>query len=333
MIAKKIYKALLPFLFICFGGVLGYYFFFGYSWVDAVYMTVIAITTVGFGEVNPLNDWGKIFTVLLVLFSVVNYAFLLRVLSDAFAQNFFADMIKNKKKITKIQSFKGHTIICGYGKNGQETLKNLLPYHINCVVIDNQKAPLKNLEEIENIVTLLGDATDDSVLKQAGIERAKNFVVSFPSDADNLYTILSAKQMNTSLTIVSRATCESARKKMMTAGADNIILPDKLGGSYMALLLVSPHLVSFVNTISSRGDTATKLHEIPAKNFPISFFQRPLKSLDLRHKTGCNIIGFVTDSGEYIVNPSADILLTPLSNLIILGTKKQVESIATVYAS
>lgn len=322
----------MPFTVLLSLGTLGYYFFFDHSWIDAFYMTVITVTTVGFGEQVALSDAGKLFTTFLILSSVLSYAYLIQMLSNALSLNFFSKMMRINKNLSKIAGFEQHTIICGYGRNGEEALNRLVDHGKTCVVVDvNEEVLEHKLKENASVAFVVGDATDDEVLKDAGIEKAKDLVVCFPSDADNLYTILSAKQLNPGLRIVSRATCSSAHRKMLTAGASHVILPERLGGNHMALLLAKPDLVEFVDKISVASDGSPNLQEIEASRFPKKFLNQPIKDLDLRKKTGCNIIGFVTDDGRYIVNPSSKIPLTHQSNLIVLGTPDQVARIEEVY--
>ena len=169
-----------------------------------------------------------------------------------------------------------------------------------------------------------GDATDDESLLKAGVENAQNLITALPSDADNLYVVLSSRQLNQKMTIVSRATNESTQKKLKIAGADNVIMPDKLGGEHMASLVVTPDLVEFVNRISLDGENSANLEEIAVEDLPKEYLLKSIRDLDLRQKTGCSVIGFVTGEGDYIINPSSDMILKAKSNLILLGSPDQI---------
>ena len=198
------------------------------------------------------------------------------------------------------------------------------------MVIEKSPELLKEIEE-DGFLCVEGDATDDTSLLHAGIEKAKSLITALPSDADNLYVVLSSRQLNANTTIVSRANNESSQHKLKIAGADNIIMPDKIGGDHMAALLVTPDLVEFVNRISLDGESSANLEEIAVEDLPKEYLLKSIRDLDLRKKTGCSVIGFVTGDGEYIINPSSDMVLQPKSNLILLGRPDQIVKIKEVF--
>jgi voltage-gated potassium channel len=311
-------------------GVIGYTTLFGFSFVDGLYMTIITITTVGFSEVQPLDESSKLFTVFLILTSISVYGYVVSVISEFLSNSTLMEEIRTKKILKKISSLEGHTIVCGYGRNGRQAAAKLKNFKHSCVVIERSAELLHEIEE-EGFLFVEGDATDDEILEKAGVKKAKNLITAFPSDADNLYVVLSTRQLNSGISIVSRATNDSAQKKLKIAGADNIIMPDRLGGDHMASLVVTPDLVEFVNRISLDGENSANLEEIAVEDLPKEYLLKSIRDLDLRRKTGCSVIGFVTDEGEYIINPPSDLVLTAKSNLILLGSPDQIKKIQEVF--
>ena len=327
---SRAYKAIVLFLGVILLGVLGYSSLFDYTLVDALYMTIITITTVGFGEVHPLTDASKIFTIFMILTSISIYGYLVSVVSEYLSNTTLMEALRTTKILKQIDSLEGHTIVCGYGRNGRQAAFKLKNHKKSCVVIEKSPELLKEIEE-DGFLCVEGDATDDTSLLHAGIEKAKSLITALPSDADNLYVVLSSRQLNANTTIVSRANNESSQHKLKIAGADNIIMPDKIGGDHMAALLVTPDLVEFVNRISLDGESSANLEEIAVEDLPKEYLLKSIRDLDLRKKTGCSVIGFVTGDGEYIINPSSDMVLQPKSNLILLGRPDQIVKIKEVF--
>tara|TARA_B110000879_G_scaffold39672_1_gene55669 strand:- start:693 stop:1682 length:990 start_codon:yes stop_codon:yes gene_type:complete len=329
-LTSRAYKAIVLFLGVILLGVLGYSSLFDYTLVDALYMTIITITTVGFGEVHPLTDASKIFTIFMILTSISIYGYLVSVVSEYLSNTTLMEALRTTKILKQIDSLEGHTIVCGYGRNGRQAAFKLKNHKKSCVVIEKSPDLLKEIEE-DGFLCVEGDATDDASLLHAGIEKAKSLITALPSDADNLYVVLSSRQLNANTTIVSRATNDSSQHKLKIAGADNIIMPDKIGGDHMAALLVTPDLVEFVNRISLDGESSANLEEIAVEDLPEEYLLKSIRDLDLRKKTGCSVIGFVTGDGEYIINPSSDMVLQPKSNLILLGRPDQIVKIKEVF--
>jgi len=322
-LTSRIYKAVFLFLSAIIVGVFGYTYVFDFPLIDGLYMTIITITTVGFSEVHPLTDGGKLFTVFLILMSISIYGYVVTVVSEYLSNSTLMEALKTNKILKKINALEGHTIVCGYGRNGRQAASKLKKFKKSCVVIEKSPELLKEIEE-EGFLFIDGDATDDESLLKAGVENAQNLITALPSDADNLYVVLSSRQLNEKMTIVSRATNESTQKKLKIAGADNVIMPDKLGGEHMASLVVTPDLVEFVNRISLDGENSANLEEIAVEDLPKEYLLKSIRDLDLRRKTGCSVIGFVTGEGDYIINPSSDMILKAKSNLILLGSPDQI---------
>lgn len=327
---KKLYRTLLLLGLLISIGVIGFMLVSGDTLIDALYMTVITLSTVGFGLIHPLTTPEKIFTIFLIFLSVGLYGYILKVISENIANGTFFEELKQKKMQKKINSLKGHTIVCGYGRNGKQALIKLKKFNQNIVVIE-QGSDLALLLENEGNMVVLGNATEDEILEKAGIQHAKSLIVALPSDADNLFVVLSARQMNKELTIISRASEESSYKKLKIAGADNVIMPDKLGGDHMASLVVTPDIIEFVDGLSLDGEYTANLQEIFVDDLPNAYISKSILDLDLRKKTGCSVIGFKTANNDYIVNPEVDTKLVSGSKLILLGRPEQIDKLQTLF--
>jgi len=180
-------------------------------------------------------------------------------------------------------------------------------------------------------VYIRGDATSDEVLLAAGIERASSLITTLPSDADNLYVVLSARQLNDRCTIVSRASIDTSNKKLKVAGADNVIMPDKIGGAHMASLVVTPDIIEFIDRLSIEGESSSNIEELVIENLPIEYTNKSILDLDLRKRTGCTVIGFKTPDKEYIVNPDASTKLVPKSKLIVIGRPEEIQKLNKLF--
>ncbi len=310
-------------------GILGYRFLAGFAWLDALYMTIITVTTVGFMEVSPLDAPSKVFTIVLIISSVFIFAFAISVITEYLLSRNSLELLKLKKVKNRIDSLDKHVILCGYGRNGAQAAVKLKAYKKPFVVIEKSR---ELIERHENEVLFLeGDANEDEVLLAAGIERAHCLISALPVDALNLMVVLSARQLNKKLFIISRASQISSQKKLELAGADKVIMPDKIGGDHMASLVVIPNLITFIDKLSTEGEHTTNLEEIAIEEFEGHIDGNSLRDLDLRRKTGCTIIGYVEPNGRYIINPEADLPLQPKSKVIVLGRPEQIRKLNEMF--
>lgn len=294
-----------------------------YLFVDALYMTMITVTTVGFGEVNPLNDDGKIFTSVLSFVSLGFFAYSISVITTYFVEGRLNDVLNGYSNKIK-RKMDRHIIVVGFGRNGQQVTEELTAHNEPFVVIDRnrdtvlsyQGKPFKSIE---------GDATDEAVLLRAGIEKAKAIITTLPNDADNLFVALTARSNNHSLIIVSRASSESVEKKLKVAGVNNVVMPEKVGGAHMAKLIAKPDIVEFLDHLSVRGEDPTNLIEIECGEIAEGLSGNTISEFGFRKKSGANIVGFKTPDGKYILNPSPDTKVIVNSKFFVLGTTQQVE--------
>ncbi len=327
---SKMYTALLLLFSLLCLGIIGYIIIAGFSFVDAVYMTVITITTVGFGEVAPLTAEAKLFTILLILASVVIVGYALTVITETILSRNNLEELKQKKMQKQIDGFSNHIIICGYGRNGKQAANKLLAYKKPFVIIEQNKETIDKFQS-DTIRFVEGNANEDEILMQAGIDRAKTLITALPDDADNLFVVLSARQINKGLHIVSRASRETSYKKLKLAGADNVIMPDRIGGDHMASLVVVPDLIEFIDNLSIVGKSDINIEEIEVEKLYNTSEIKTIKDLDLRNKSGCTVIGFKGGDGQYIVNPEAEVKLIPNSKIIVLGRPEQIQKLNSIY--
>lgn len=327
---SKLQKALLLLGLVIAVGVLGYMIISGYSFVDALYMTAITISTVGFGEIEPLNDQEKLFTVFLIATSIVSFGYVVSAFTEYIVSGQLFQQLKLKKVQKKIEQLEGHTIICGFGRNGSQAMLKLQNYKQQFVIVEQDEEIITKADQ-KGLFNVQGDATTDEILKRAGIERAANLITALPSDADNLFVVLTARQLNRNCKIISRASNETSYDKLKIAGADNVIMPDKLGGDHMASLVVTPDVIEFVGRLTIEGETTANLEEISVNDLPEKYLQKTILDLDLRRKTGCTVIGFKAPDGKYIINPEASLELERDSHLIVLGRPEQISKLRELF--
>jgi len=328
---SKIFVALFLLFVVFMGGVFGYKIISGYSWIDALYMTVITITTVGYGEVRPLTPFEKLFTSAFILSSIFIVGYAISVITEYLLSKNNIGNLREKKVQKIIESMSNHVVICGYGRNGKQAVHKLMAYNKDFLIVEKDEEIVERFSD-ERILFVQGNASEDEVLLQAGIERASTLIVTLPSDADNLFIVLSARQMNKDLVIISRASEETSYKKLKLAGANNVIMPDKIGGEHMASLVVVPDLVEFLDNLSVSGENdSMNVEQIPFEKVCPDGKEQAISELDLRRKTGCSIIGYKTETGEYIVNPEPSLVVKRNSMLILIGRPNQIENLKRLY--
>ena len=330
ILASRIHKTLFLVFAIILLGVAGYMILSDYSFVDALYMTVITITTVGFGEVQPFTPQEKIFTVFLILTSITIFGYAVSTFSEYLVSGKLFEQFKHRKVEKKIQSLKGHTIVCGFGRNGKQAILKLKNYHQKFVVVEKDKEIAAELDT-NNLLNIQDDATLDETLLRAGIKNAATLITALPSDADNLFVVLTANQLNNTCKIISRASNQSSYSKLKIAGASNVIMPDKLGGDHMASLVVTPDVIEFVDQLTIEGETTANLEEIAVDDLPKKYINKTILDLDLRRETGCTVIGIRTPNRDYIINPEAETALTNGSSLIVLGRPEQIVKLRELF--
>jgi len=328
---SKIVGAILLLLLVFFVGVFGFIILYDYTFIDAMYMTVITITTVGFGEIHAPTASEKIFISILILSSIFIVGYAIKVISEYILSKNNIGNLRQKKLEKRIANLEDHIIVCGYGRNGKQAVQKIAAYKKPFLIIERDEDLIERYQD-ENLLFVHGNASEDEVLLEAGVDKASSLICALPSDADNLFVVLSARQINKDLKIISRATQETSRRKLKLAGADNVILPDKIGGDHMASLLVVPDLIEFIDNlgVSGEGDSAN-VEQISFEKVCAGGQPKAINELDLRKNTGCSIIGYKNPQGNYIVNPEPETVLEPNSKLILIGRPDQIEKLKKLY--
>lgn len=319
---KKLYIAIALIVSALIIGVVGYMWIEDYNFVDAVFMTIITIATVGYREVKELNTSGKIFTSFLIIYSISTFAYAISVITRYVIEGEFQTYFRHYQVNKEIQKLKNHVIVCGYGRNGKQACDQLRSEGVRFVAIESNPQIITNMQMEEDLLFIEGDATKDEVLLEAGLESAKALITALPSDAANVFVVLTARDKSPKLKIISRASDDASEHKLKRAGADNVIMPDKIGGTHMAALITKPDVLEFIDHIT--GTINIRLEEILYKNLPDSMQNKSIRELEIRNKTGANIIGYKSASGDYIINPSPDTIMLQDAKLFVLGTQEQV---------
>ncbi len=313
-------------------GTVGYIFIEDYTFLEAFYMTIITIATVGYGEVHALSDGGRIFTSFLIITSFGTFAYAVSSITRFVVDGEFNQIFKLQKLNAAIDKLNDHVIICGYGRNGRQAAQILKKHNKRFVVIEKNAKVTDQMNHKYHDLVISGDSTQDEILLKAGILKAKALITTLPVDADNLFIVLTARNLNSKLTIISRASEDGSDTKLKIAGADNVIMPDKVGGAHMASLVMKPDVMEFIDYVTAQGGDNNNLEEITFSNIPDHLKNKTLKDLEIRNKSGANIIGFKTAMGEYIINPSADTRIIPEAKIFVLGTPDQITKLKELLA-
>lgn len=298
-------------------GVFGFMIIEGYTFLEALYMTIITIGGVGYSEIRPLSDLGRIFTIILIIINLGLFTYFITLLTRYFMDGDFIKRYKKIKMDKSILQLQNHVIVCGFGRNGKESALVLHKNNIPFVVIDD-KEMVEDFDDFEVKFFIKGDATNDEILLEAGIANASSIITSLPVDANNLFVVLTARQLNKNITIISRASQDSSVGKLKIAGATNVIMPEKVGGAQMATLVMIPDIVEFVSQLTTKNNADFKLAELEVTREAI------LHDLNLWQQSGCTVMGIKTNN-EYLFNPQPLQNLFAGQRLIVMGSAEQID--------
>lgn len=289
-------------------------------------MTTISVTTAGFTEVHPLGDDGRMFTVFLLITSWAAVAFAVTRITQYIITGEINKYFKTRSIMKTIDHLTDHVIICGYGRNGEQAAQTLSFHGVKYVVIEYS---LKIFEEAmaqnPDLLIINGDSTDDDVLKKAGIERAKALITSLPVDAHNVFIVLSARSLNANVQIISRASDRNTYPKLRKAGANSVIMPDKIGGTHMATLVSKPDVIEFIDYLSGEEGESIHIESVSYDQLPDKIRDRSLHEIMAWKKTGVNCIGIKDADGKFVINPPQDLLVKEGMKVLVLGTKQQIQ--------
>lgn len=302
-------------------GTFGYSLIEEWSLLDSLYMTAITLTTVGFSEVQPLSNAGRIFTIGLLILGVGIIVYGLGTIGEYLLASDIGPILRRRRHRGMINKMQGHILVCGYGRVGRSAVASLKDSHKDVVVIDIDESIVDELREI-GISAIHGDATKDDVLRQAGIERAQGVIVCGGSEADNLYIVLSARALNPELTIVTRTIDPASEEKMLRAGADRVISPYQLGGQFMADIMTRPGVTDFFRLVTLDSGLELWLEELAIKEGSELAGQTVIEA-DLRKRTGATLVGLLRQSSGEILTPDETTRLEAEDVLITIGTRDQ----------
>ncbi len=312
-------------------GLCGFMFIENYNLHEAFYMTAITFSTVGFNEVKPLTENGRLFTSFYILFNLGIFAYVVSVMTTYLFEGKLNSLFKNFLSTKEVKKMKDHIIVCGYGRNGKKACEEL--YKANCkfILVEYNEELLLSSDAVKNYQVVIGDATLDGTLIEAGIVRARALITTLPNDALNVFITLTAKELNSELTIIARASQENSVKKLKSAGANKVIMPDAVGGTHMAQLITKPYVIEFLDLLTGEGNNDMKLEEIRYESFKSNYQGKSVKELDIRNKTGITVVGFNDPKNGFVFNPSPDTKILENDVLIISGTAESMKNFRSVY--
>ena len=323
---KHLYFTLLLLIAVMVIGSIGYRIL-GFTTSEAIYQTIITIATVGFEEVHPLDTRGMWFTSVLVIFSFGIFAYAVTTFTRFIVEGVFRNTFKDNKVKRKIDRISNHVVLCGYGRNGKQAAWELLQHDVPLVVVEKDPDIVQSLRETPGMLYVEGDAEDETILRQANIESARAMITTLPVDADNLFVVLTAKELNPGMKIISRASLENSDVKLKRAGASNVIMPDRIGGQRMAKLVAQPDIVEFLEIILLQSAENVILEEISCEKLASCYKDKSILELDIRNTSGANIIGMKRADQSYLINPHPETTLSSTDKLFALGTRNQIQQL------
>ncbi len=309
-------------------GIIGFHYIEDLDFLDSAYMTVITISTVGFKEVgSPLSDQGKVFTMLLIVSSLGSFAYVGSNMARFVFDGELANYIKTYRVDKRIAKLKNHVIIVGYGRNGEQAAMELAENGVEFVILDKRDNVISRVSQNPQLLYIKGDATHEEILEQARIYDARALIATTPDDADNVFVVLTARSMNPSLTVISRASELESQMKLKRAGATNVIMPERIGGQRMAKLVHQPDVVEFLEYILLQKTQDVSLEELSCKNLAQRFMGKSISELKVREMSGANIIGLKISGARYVFNPDPQMILSRNDQLFVLGNPIQIKKL------
>jgi voltage-gated potassium channel len=306
-------------------GIVGYKFIEKWNFLDSIYMVITTLFTVGFQEVRPLSSAGKIFTMFIIVGGVGSAIYAAGQAMEIIVEGEMTGYRKRKRMDKRISEMKNHYIICGFGRVGHQVAQVFESAHIPYVVIDSKKETLNELEP-RSIASIIGDATSDSVLLEAGIRSAKGLIACSDSDVANVYVTLSARVLNPGLNIVARAGFKDTEKKLIMAGANRVISPYFISGVRMAGLATRPVASDFLDLVTHGGLVDFTLYEITIPGGS-PLIHKSIGEADIRGKSGALILAIRKSDGSFDMQPKAPSTIDKDDILVVIGTQEQFESL------
>lgn len=308
----------------------GYMAIEGWNFFDALYMTVITIATVGYGEVHIVSQAGRMFTLVLIFLGVGYFLYVVGNFIQFLVEGRIRHVLGRRKLDRQINKLKEHYIICGYGRMGRALARFLIQRYLDVVVIEQKEARTSIMEE-DGILYLVGSATDESLLMRAGIERARGLITVVGSDADNVFLVLLARQMNPDIFIVARAIQNSAKRTLTAAGANRVVSPYDLGARRMAHAILRPTVIEFLEMAFADENVDVEVEEISIR--PNSkVVRRTLYESEIRAKFDVMIISIKKEDGRMVFNPDAGTILDANDTVVVVGRAANILSLEKMLA-
>jgi len=309
-------------------GVLGYMVIEGWGFFDSLYMTVITVGTVGFREIHPLSRAGEAFTMFMILTGVAALGFALAQFIEFLLEGHVLGFLEGRRMEKRIASMSGHTIIAGAGRVGTVVARSLAEEGAEFVVVDIA-ADASEFASEQGWAFVLGDATEEGVLEEAGIAHAGSIVTALSADAENLFVTVTARSLNADIFIVARSSHETTEAKLVKAGANRTITPNVIGGRRMASMVLHPTVSDYLDIVTSGEGVEFRLQEV-LLSAGSSFVGASLADSRIRERTGAQVVAVLHADGRVDANPSANTVLEVGERLVVLGTPDQVAVLADV---
>ncbi len=310
-------------------GTMGYCVIEGWTIFDSLYMTVITLATIGYQEVRPLSYTGRAFTIVLIFFGVGVVAYAINNGIRAVFEGEFQKALGRRKLEKKLKNLKNHFIVCGYGRMGQIICRELKAHNVPFVVIEKE---LQEIDADEETPFLYGDATKDELLKKAGIERARGLISVLSTDAQNLFVVLSARELNPNLLIVARAGEEGSEQKLLRAGADRVVSPYHIGGLRIAHTVLKPAVVDFLEFATKSGNFELQMEEIVVGE-DSAFANKTIHEAGIGRELGVIVVAIKRKDGEMKFNPVHNTRIKPGDTLIAIGETEKLKTLETLAQS
>ena len=303
-------------------GTLGFWAL-GFDLLDALYQTILTITTVGSSAERSFSVGGKVFTIFVVLVGAGTALFTFSAVLEVLIEGHMRDLVRRRRMDRDIAHMSNHVIVCGWGRVGREVASFLVTSDRQIVVVDRDSERLGDLPYAH----VVGDVTEDATLVAAGIERASALVAALDTDADNLFVTVASKSMRPDMQIIARARNESSEPKLRRAGADRVVNPQQLGGDRMAAFVTQPHVVDFVDVVMHDGSLEFRLEELAVVDSS-RLAGHSLRSAHLRDQTGALVLAIRRPDGSFITNPSPEVIIGSGDVLIGVGTADQLKTLS-----
>lgn len=326
---RKLKFILCAFLLLIVVGIVGYMLLLDVNWVDALYMTVITISTVGFGEVGAKSAASELFSVFMIFFGVGVVGYTFTTVVAMFVEGRVSDLWKGSKMDKKIAALKEHYIICGSGELAEVIIEKFIRERLPFVVVTDKREDLDDYS-MHDILVVEGQSTEENVLLHAGVDRAKGLISTLDSEVDNIVTVLTARHLNPTLYIIANAITKSGAEKLRKVGADNTLSATEISGKRMASLMIRPNIISFLDVVTKIGDLELDLEEVVVKVG--SYLEnKNLAEAQIPKKTGLTVLAIKKkEDGRFLFNPPVRYTFRIGDILIVLGREEQVDKLKSL---